>query len=214
MTGWMAQSRRRWPLVCVLESDSIIDASAKILDVIVIVGVLKLTQFLGMEDLVSPGDEFLQYGVANNGESLAQALLDLEEYIEEEGPFDGLMAFSQGAGFGATYLIRQSQQGVAPAFRFAVFFCGAAAQDPCAPFTDNGQKLDGVIKIPTAHIWGKNDELWHFGPALSQSCLGSVKEEYIHDGGHEIPGPRDPIRLARAVQAVQRTISRAQYAQG
>lgn len=175
-----------------------------------VVSEYKLTESAGVGDIASAGDEFLQYIIDTSRESQAQCLRDLEQYIDEEGPFDGLLAFSQGAGCGATYLIHQSQQGLQPAFRFAVFFCGAPALDPRALFTGcEGNLEDEIITIPTAHIWGHNDELWHFGPALSRLCQSKVKEQYVHEGGHEVPGARDPMRLACAVRAIRRTITRA-----
>lgn len=120
------------------------------------------------------------------------------------------MAFSQGAACGATYLIHQAQQGVQPAFRFAVFFCGIQPQDPRAMFNETDTHLEEeIIMIPTAHIWGRNDQLWRSGPALSKVCHSKVKEQYVHEGGHEIPGARDPIALAGALQAIRRTIARA-----
>ncbi|PYI00239.1 hypothetical protein BO78DRAFT_412435 [Aspergillus sclerotiicarbonarius CBS 121057] len=128
----------------------------------------------GLEEIISPGDEFLQY-VIDSHESQAEALINLEQYIDEEGPFDGLLAFSQGAGCGATYLIHQMQQG-----------------NPRTLLTGVEESLAGeTITIPTAHVWGRNNHLWRFGPALSAVC------------------PRDPVALARTVRAIRRTIARA-----
>ncbi|KAL3259278.1 hypothetical protein ABHI18_005373 [Aspergillus niger] len=184
-----------------------------------------------MQDLVAPDDEFLMY-VDDTAETRRQVLTDMDNFLAmETEPFDGLLAFSLGAGCGASYLIHKMQQGTPTnrlPFRFAVFFCGAPAlfgrpirETVAAPSMDaeiigidkaregESGKPSEVIEIPTAHIWGRNDTLWGYGPELSRWCKDENREIVVHDGGHEIPGPRDPVTLARCLQAIKRTIARA-----
>ena len=80
-----------------------------------------LIRATAIEPFVSPSDEFLQYADDASSDSCLRALLDLEAYIEEDGPFDGVMAFSQGAGLAASLLIRQTQQDRQLAQRNPVF---------------------------------------------------------------------------------------------
>jgi len=85
---------------------------------------------------VSPSsEEFLQYADDTDPKSCLRALLDLDLYVEEEGPFDAVMAFSQGAGLAASLLIHRMQKDprqarTFPVFRCAVFFSGGVPADP------------------------------------------------------------------------------------
>ncbi|GKZ24447.1 hypothetical protein AbraIFM66951_010461 [Aspergillus brasiliensis] len=187
----------------------------------------------GMQDLVAPDDEFLMY-VDDTPESRRQVLTDMDDFLAmETEPFDGLLAFSLGAGCGASYLIQKMRQGTPThrlPFRFAVFFCGApplsgrphletttmaaSSMKPEPIGIQQARKVESgepseMIQIPTAHIWGRNDTLWGYGPELSGCCKAENREIVVHDGGHEIPGARDPVTLARCLQAIKRTIARA-----
>ncbi|KAL5041371.1 hypothetical protein BDW71DRAFT_217901 [Aspergillus fruticulosus] len=164
----------------------------------------------GIGDMVSEHDEFLMWA-DDTEQSQALALTELLEFTENEGPFDVLMAFSQGAGCGATLLIHLIQlqqcrgsEAVRLPFRCAVFFCGAP------PLQQPGCELkEEIIDIPTAHIWGRNDTLYHYGPELSRFCKAASRETLVLDGGHEIPGPRDMTAVATCVQVIRRTLMRA-----
>ena len=135
------------------------------------------------------------------------------------------MAFSQGAGLAATLMIRKMNQDpvgqrLSPLFRCAVFFCGAGPEDPGAVTGGRVRRLmkvedDGeVIETPTAHVWGRNDGMYpHFGPVLSGLCRKSLREDLVHEGGHEVPGPRNPEHLKQTVRYIERTIERALEAQ-
>ena len=70
---------------------------------------------------------------------------------------------------------------------------------------------DGVgIEVPTAHVWGANDELYpDFGPVLSGLCRGEVRNVVVHGGGHEVPGVRDQGAVRSAVRAIRRTVEMA-----
>ena len=180
-----------------------------------------LTSFAAIEPFVSPSDDFLQYANDTSSQSCRKALSDLETYIIEDGPFDGVMAFSQGAGLAASLLIHQMQTDahkarLYPAFSCAVFFSGGVPQDPRAERNEGSSRLmrwedDGeVIEIPTVHVWGRNDTFYPtFGPVLSKLCKASEREELVHNGGHDIPGSKDPVTVENVARLIKRTIERA-----
>jgi len=153
-----------------------------------------------------------------NHESFVQAITDPEAYVAENGPFDGLMAFSNGASLGASVLVHKLQQDriqqhLYPLLKFAVLFCGGILEDPRTLLQQNLVRLldpqtDGeAIGIPTAHIWGVNDTLYpNFGPDL---CRKDMREEYKHHGWHEITGLRDKVDVINSVRVIRRTIERA-----
>lgn len=133
------------------------------------------------------------------------------------------MAFSQGAGLAATLLAHKSREGarqteLKPAFRVAVFFCGGVPEDPSGA-NGAGRRLlsfeqDGeVIRIPTAHIWGANDQVYPtFGPVLSKLCDSNRRTTFVHQGGHEIPGAKDQGGVIGAIRAIERAIELADEA--
>ncbi|KAJ2971515.1 hypothetical protein NUW58_g9396 [Xylaria curta] len=172
----------------------------------------------GLESLAGPNEEFLQYLEGDSVESAIKALQDLERLVDEEGPFDGVMAFSQAAAMAATFILRSQRKdpekhGPRPVFRCAVFFCGGVPVDP-SDLQDHGtirplnvEKDGEVIHIPTAHIWGHDDQLYPtFGPVLSKLCCGEQRADFIHQGGHEIPGAKSPSSVVQAARAIKRAI--------
>ena len=67
-----------------------------------------------------------------------------------------------------------------------------------------------VIKIPTAHIWGANDKLYpSFGPVLKDLSVSDLRQEFVHQGGHDIPGPKDRNGVSNSVRIIKRTIEKA-----
>jgi hypothetical protein len=58
--------------------------------------------------------------------SIIQTHRDLSQIIDEEGPFDGVLAYSGGAALAAEMLIAQDPFALEPMFRFAVFINGAS----------------------------------------------------------------------------------------
>lgn len=139
------------------------------------------------------------------------AIIDLKNYLEKEGPFDGVMAFSQGASL-VSALLCLNIRPYTCTIRCAVFFCG---RTPFIDFRDIeptnsafGKNLgqDGVEKIemPTAHIWGLNDEIEPGqGAELSKLCRPQNRHIYVHAGGHEVPGSKDQEGLIESANAIR-----------
>ncbi|KAF2464007.1 uncharacterized protein BDR25DRAFT_319536 [Lindgomyces ingoldianus] len=103
------------------------------------------------------------YFDVNDARSMLQALVQLDTFISLEGPFDGVIAYSHGAGFIATYIVEKAVLNAQPPFKCAIFFSAARPVNPES--LRNGElrfmdgETDGVkITMPTAHIWGDNDD--------------------------------------------------------
>jgi dienelactone hydrolase len=146
--------------------------------------------------------------------SIHQALDQLHTYISLEGPFDGVFGFSHGAAFAATYIMEQTQMGLSP-FNCAVFFSAGRPADPSGLVTGDFKFLDSEvdiirIAIPTAHIWGANDNLypgtWEYARLL---CTLENREEVVRHEGHDIPSGRAKDAVVEMAKAVRRTIARA-----
>ena len=49
------------------------------------------------------------------------------------------------------------------------------------------QSTKAKIRIPTAHIYGDQDDLMQESVVVEQMCDETVASTFVHHGGHEIP---------------------------
>ncbi|PVH98547.1 hypothetical protein DM02DRAFT_530985 [Periconia macrospinosa] len=164
------------------------------------------------------GDYFDYYSSQND--SKIKALEDLGAFIENEGPYDGILGFSHGAALAAAYMVREAQHNptkhlVEPAFKVAIFYSSIGVVDPSHLLEHGTERwLSGsegpLIQIPTAHIWGKNDDEWSKASnEVAMLCESTKRSVFIHNGGHEIPGSKDRAGLYGTVHAIRRAIDDA-----
>lgn len=148
----------------------------------------------------------------------------MDSYIALEGPFDAILAFSQGASLAATYLIRKFeqdavQQRLNPGIKIAVFLSGLLPVDYNALVDDNVRLLEygideKVIPLPTANIWGSKDFQWSKSSwELSELCTKEERTVFIHDGGHEVPASKSKGAVIKAVHTIRRAVHTALHAQ-
>lgn len=175
-----------------------------------------------MREVTSSTDEFFSFADIHNFDSCLKALDLLDDYIKAEGPFDGVIAFSQGAIIAASYLCRwrKLQQGTngkgsstPPPFKCAIFFSATAAYSWNSLKDGNLRALsraeDGeLIQIPTAHIWGRDDDTIDAN-SVSGLCATDTAETFVHEGGHEIPGVRMNTAVKSSVRVMRRVIAMA-----
>ncbi|PWY82063.1 hypothetical protein BO70DRAFT_362024 [Aspergillus heteromorphus CBS 117.55] len=148
-----------------------------------------------------------------------QALRDLDKFIEVEGPFDGIIAFSMGALLTTTYLI---QHGIKKPhtplpFQCGIFLSGQVPVDPIALERGEIRVLDPAVdgdqlmaNFPTAHIWDPNDEAYRDqSERLSGLCDPRVQLRLHHGEGHAVPGPRAQDSLLGSVRVIRRTVEQA-----
>lgn len=164
--------------------------------------------------------------------SILRAVEDLAVYARTNGPFDGVIGFSQGAVLAATLLIALDSKNtgssssnlpvalrpllVEPPFRFAIFLCGGDPFDLAA--LQRGEILlirnlppdqPALINLPLVNCWASNDEDYPgMGPSLSSLCESGVNEQVVHAVGHGVPTEGD--ELHQLVTAVRVTMERAQ----
>ncbi|CAG8960788.1 hypothetical protein HYFRA_00002325 [Hymenoscyphus fraxineus] len=155
--------------------------------------------------------------------SLLDALSDLADYIDSEGPFDGIIGFSQGAALAATYIAQYEAQNRDQLyhempFKCAVFICPGPVWRWEPRDGDEGELThmdpdveEVSINIPAAVIWGAADELAEGGRIVSEFCDSTTREKYVHPGGHEIP--RKPGELKAMVKIVRAVMEKAVHMQ-
>jgi hypothetical protein len=100
--------------------------------------------------------ELMTYGVAKTEDSARHTLDYLYELMEKEGPFDGIVGYSEGATIAGTLLLheqmREREEGRARMLKCALFFGG---WPPISPTLDGlvlADESDLVIDVPTTHI--------------------------------------------------------------
>ncbi|KAJ6030991.1 DUF341 domain protein [Penicillium herquei] len=156
---------------------------------------------------------FLSYYDWNSATSIHTAYQLIEELIEEQGPFDGIMGFSQGGSLAASFLLHHAttypSQPVELLFRFAIIICSGNPFDARGPTTRRYHPNEdtGRIPIPTGHIVGRKDDEYPGQLLLHRLCDSRRATLYNHGGGHEIP--RDPLVVKRMTDAICRTIDQA-----
>ncbi|XP_023713089.1 esterase OVCA2 isoform X2 [Cryptotermes secundus] len=111
----------------------------------------------------------------------------IEKTFEELGPFDGLLGFSQGAGFVGILCGMQQSNWLKYEFSFAILVGGFKSQ--CHPHLNYYLKASS---IPSLHVYGENDKV--ISREMSELLLEQFShvEISVHPGGHYVPatGPQ------------------------
>ncbi|KAJ0418663.1 MFS general substrate transporter [Aspergillus carlsbadensis] len=127
------------------------------------------------------------------------AYRNLMDYLEDEGPYDGVIAFSQPATMILTYLAHLARQNAmghrtCTPFKFAIFISIVHGPVDYEAFQRGEileicpRKAHGVVGIPTVHIWGALDNDPESAARAADVCRDDMKWVYVHERGHEVPG--------------------------
>ncbi|MCJ1404141.1 hypothetical protein MMC11_007366 [Xylographa trunciseda] len=137
------------------------------------------------------------------------ALEDLEEYLVADGPFDGVIGFSQGACLAASLMMQHARKEPPQStFRCAIFICGIEPWNMTDGRTYNTTTDGELIQVPVATIYGSKDYQWaEASLALSRLCNSQTKEVFDHGRGHEIP--RTSELTAGMARVIRKVIDRA-----
>ncbi len=126
-----------------------------------------------------PHGYFKSTDVSDCDQGLEESLKLINTTIQEEGPFDGLMGFSQGAALAAILCLMPE---LASKFRFAWLF---------APFASVCSKhahfYEESTEIPTLFVIGQGDQV--VAAERGQALMACFKQgqAVLHDGGHFVP---------------------------
>ncbi|KAH9626485.1 hypothetical protein KSS87_020187 [Heliosperma pusillum] len=108
----------------------------------------------------------------------------IEDFMVKNGPFDGLLGFSQGAYLSAALPGLQAQ-GVAlkkvPKIKYLIIVSGAKMKD--MTWAENAYATP--IQCPSLHVLGKEDFLKTFGEELLECCVDPMIIH--HPKGHTVP---------------------------
>lgn len=128
----------------------------------------------------------------------------LDKYIITEGPFDAILGFSAGSVLAALYLREKVRNGEMIPIKCGIFLASATSAREEEYLGLTKERDVARINIPTAHIWGAQDDIAPMGGQdVSQMCDQAVCFTLVHDGGHEFPRKG---YLTEATKVVQRVL--------
>ncbi|CCI44819.1 unnamed protein product [Albugo candida] len=120
----------------------------------------------------------------------------ISKLCTEQGPFEGILGFSQG-GMLAMMLLQLQTAGsnnYGFQFKFGIFIAAGISQDQ----NYNRSNLDdALIDIPTVHIMGRSDAVVSIDRSEVLAKQFSNPVVFIHEGGHYIPANKDPKDILR-----------------
>jgi hypothetical protein len=127
------------------------DANADATDVIE-----RIRDFPQLETPEMTMRELMSYGVAKTDDSARHTLRYMYEIMEKEGPFDGIVGYSEGATIAGTLLLheqmREREEGRPRMLKCALFFGGWPPMTPTLNGLVLADESDLVIEVPTTHI--------------------------------------------------------------
>ncbi|XP_017687970.1 PREDICTED: esterase OVCA2 [Lepidothrix coronata] len=115
-------------------------------------------------------------------EGLEESLSAVAAALAEQGPFDGLLGFSQGAALAAMVCALRARGDPRFPVAFAVLVAGFASRAPA-----HGHFYRDPIGLPTLHVVGDTDAV--IAASLSMELARCFVEPVVltHPGGHFIP---------------------------
>ncbi|XP_027745818.1 esterase OVCA2 [Empidonax traillii] len=115
-------------------------------------------------------------------EGLEESLSAVAAALAEQGPFDGLLGFSQGAALAAMVCALRARGDPRFPVSFAVLVAGFASRAPA-----HGHFYRHPIALPTLHVVGDTDAV--IAAPLSMELSRCFVEPVVltHPGGHFIP---------------------------
>lgn len=112
-----------------------------------------------------------------------ESIACLEKVFQEQGSFDGILSFSQGAAF-ATLLCGIQQQNPESPFKFdfVILVAGFKSRQSA-----HACLYSDPISIPSLHVYGDTDQV--IQKEMSEDLLQYFVEPKVleHEGGHFIP---------------------------
>ena len=138
--------------------------------------------------------ELFQGGEVPSTNSIHDMLDPLHRILEEEGPFHGVLGYSEGASVAATLLVsnqrRCEAQGIENTLTNAIFFSGAPPLDPDGEALLLADRCGQVIEARTIHVLSASDPFLHGCLALYNVCNEERAQIFDHGKGHLVP--REP----------------------
>eukprot|EP00386_Alphamonas_edax_P004479 GDKI01014142.1.p2 GENE.GDKI01014142.1~~GDKI01014142.1.p2 ORF type:complete len:142 (+),score=34.35 GDKI01014142.1:313-738(+) len=106
--------------------------------------------------------------------------------LKEQGPFDGILGFSQGGALAGVLacLKHQGDPRFATAFNFAVLCAGFIPRDGHARMMF---ERGGKVKVPALLIAGTKDQMYQLHEETVSLFDRDTTVTVVHPGGHVVP---------------------------
>ena len=141
----------------------------------------------------------------------------LDSALREQGPFDGVLGFSQGAAVAAVLCAEQAQRaqqgdggaaasGAAPPLRFAIICSGYISASPGHEALLRRCREAGGVRLPSLHVFGGGGgegggDDRQVGPEESAALMACfdprLRSLLRHGGGHVVPSTRAAVARMR-----------------
>ncbi|KAI2643594.1 serine hydrolase FSH [Xylaria nigripes] len=155
--------------------------------------------------------ELFKEGVASSVLSTKKAIRMLLNIMKKEGPFEGIIGYSEGATVAGTLLLAEQElfekTGRQPMIRCAVFFAGWPPLDPRTYSIVLSDESDRMISIHTCHIIGSIDPYVAGSMALYNICEPDYAYIFDHGKGHTLP--RDKVAIKELGDVIRNMIAEA-----
>ncbi|XP_035521778.1 esterase OVCA2 [Morone saxatilis] len=114
---------------------------------------------------------------------LNESVVVVREAVKVQGPFDGILGFSQGAAFVAMLCSLQEQK-LEPEFSFRFAILVAGFRSACE---EHQTFYNTPLQIPSLHVFGLEDRV--IPDNMSRELLPSFQDPQVltHPGGHFVP---------------------------
>lgn len=114
---------------------------------------------------------------------LEESVTAVREAVKVQGPFDGILGFSQGAAFVAMLCSLQEQK-LEPEFNFRFAVLVAGFRSAC---NEHQKFYNSPLQIPSLHVFGLEDRV--IPDNMSRELLPSFQDAQVlvHPGGHFVP---------------------------
>ncbi|KAI1198453.1 serine hydrolase FSH [Nemania serpens] len=142
--------------------------------------------------------ELFKEGVASSLLSTRRAIKFLIKIMDEEGPFEGIIGYSEGATVAGTLLLAEQElferTGRQPMIKCGIFFAGWPPLDVKTFAMVLSDESDTMINIHTCHIIGSLDPYVAGCLALYNICEPDYAHIFDHGKGHTLPRERVVIK--------------------
>jgi hypothetical protein len=117
---------------------------------------------------------------------MARAVEYLEEILEDEGPFDGIFGFSQGAALTLSYLYQQQVAGNPVHIKFACLFSTAV---PCSTDSNMGDTIISRLRALEYDITNRGKYNGEDLTIAEQEFVSVLQQTIVDAAVHGSPFP-------------------------
>ncbi|RZF43537.1 hypothetical protein LSTR_LSTR013061 [Laodelphax striatellus] len=113
---------------------------------------------------------------------IEESIALVQETVANEGPFDGILGFSQGAAFTAIICALLTKKALNFELKFVIIVAGFKSL-----YDDHAELYHQKINIPSLHVIGESDEVISQERSRELIPIFTDAKILLHSGGHYVP---------------------------